>query len=102
MRGVSGDVLQAERGVVFRGLATAGSEGTGTARRTLGPTAIARGTPGRLASARRAVKRVHARLDALSTPRRLGAPLPLVGGKEKGDTRRPRTNDQRAGEALAV
>ncbi len=35
-------------------------------------------------------QRVHARLDALSTGRRLGAPLPVMRGKENRDTRRPR------------
>jgi hypothetical protein len=37
-------------------------------------------------------QRVHARLDALCTGRRLGAPLPVMRGKETERTRRPRAS----------
>src|SRR5712691_5966939 len=55
----------------------------------------------RLASA--SACRVMARQGCLaSTPRRLGALLPLVGGNANKDTRRPRADGQRAAKRCCV
>src|SRR6266568_3012658 len=134
MRGVSGDVLKAERGVVFRGcrLVTGGpgrhgnrSPDTRTRPRGASLHALRRIMPKPEARTRRpkitTVERREARRPdrkgrqgasqapgvpqhargASQAPRAVSALRSPSLGKGKWDTRRPRANDQRAGEALA-